>query len=74
MPDSSSSGTKSMRRHQAEIGVVPADQRLEAADPAGGKIHLRLIVQHELLLRHRLAQAALQAQALRPPAQFISGE
>ena len=50
-------------RHQALPRMVPADQRLDHANRAGGERDLGLVVQHELALRDRPAQLAGEAGA-----------
>ena len=52
------------RRHQAEVGMVPAQQRLDAEHGAVGEADLGLVVDHELALLERLPQPALQHQPL----------
>ena len=44
--------------------MVPAQQRLGADDAVGGNVHLRLVVQRQMPLRHGLAQMRLQRQPL----------
>ena len=39
-----------VRHHQPALGVLPAQQRLDAVDPAGRERRLRLVVEDELLL------------------------
>ena len=46
-----------VRAHEAALGVVPADQRLDADHAALVERHERLVVQHELLALERSAQA-----------------
>jgi hypothetical protein len=53
------------RRHEAGSGLLPPQQRLHPADRPGREQHLGLVVQHELLLFHRFAQAGFQRQRLR---------
>ncbi len=53
---------KGIRRHQAELGVLPADQRLAADERTIGQRQLRLEVQHELLRGDRLREPALHLQ------------
>ena len=50
-------------RHHAVLGMVPADQRLEAADLVAREIDDGLVVQLELAGRQRLAQVVLQRAA-----------
>ncbi len=45
--------------------MVPADQRLDADDPAGAHLDLRLVVELELAAFERLAQVVLERKALR---------
>ena len=47
-PVSSASGMKSSGGDQAELGMLPADQRLEPCRPAGGEIDGRLVLEREL--------------------------
>ena len=50
-------------RHHAALGMVPADQRLKAADLAALQVHHRLIVELELARGQRLAQVLLHDAA-----------
>ena len=50
------------RRHQAGIGLRPANQRLGADDARRGKVHLRLIVQRELAALEGAPQIGLGCQ------------
>ena len=60
------------RRDQAEFGMVPAQQRLEAADgAAAAEVDLRLVVQDELVALQRAAQGVFQLSC-RPAAAFMS--
>ena len=52
----SSAGEEPRRAEEAELGVVPAQQRLDADDGAVGQRHLRLVVDAELVLLERAAQ------------------
>ena len=52
------------RRHQPEIGVEPAQQRLDAEHRPVGEADLGLVVDHELAVLERLPQPALQHQPL----------
>ena len=47
--------------HEAALGMVPAHQRLEAADLVALEIDDRLVVQLELAVGERLAQIELAA-------------
>ena len=46
------------------LGVVPADQRLDAADLAAVEHHDRLVVDHELACDHSALELGLERQAL----------
>src|SRR6185437_13372057 len=59
------SGGRPRRRHPSLFGVVPAQQRFEAVHLAGAQADLRLVVEHELLLLERAAQALLHGHAVR---------
>ena len=50
-------------RHQAALGMLPAQQRLGAGQAAIA-VHLGLVVKDELLFLHRLAQVGLQGGAV----------
>ena len=52
------------RRDEAPLGMDPADERLDAHDPAGLEVGLRLVVDDELLLLDRAAQLARERQPL----------
>jgi len=52
------------RRHQPQLGMPPAHQRLDPGQLAASEVELRLIVQHQLIARHRAAQGVLHHQAL----------
>ena len=52
------------RREQAPLGVLPADQRLDARHPARLQVELRLVVHHELAPLERRSDLAEQAQAV----------
>ena len=52
------------RRHRAELGVVPADQRFEAGHRAAGDVDLGLVVQRERAVLERAAQAVLHGERL----------
>ena len=62
-PVSSASGMNSAGRHDAALGMVPAQQRLEAADLVALEVDDRLVVELELAVRQRLAQIELQLAA-----------
>ena len=51
-------------RHDTQLGVVPAQQRLEADDAVGRQRHDRLVVQLELVGHQRMDQVGLQPQPL----------
>src|SRR4029450_3673241 len=53
-----------MRNQEAAYGVTPAQQRLAANHLARPVVHLRLVVQLELTALQRLAQVALELEAL----------
>ena len=61
-PISSASGMKAPGGIMPLLGMVPADQRLEAADLVAREIDHRLVVQLELAGRQRLAQVVLHAR------------
>ena len=50
--------------HEAALRIVPAHQRFDADDAAGGEADLRLVMQHELPLGDGAAQARLERQPL----------
>ena len=50
-------------RDQSVFGMIPADQRLKAADLAALQIHHRLVIQLELACGQRLAQILLHDAA-----------
>ena len=52
-PASSARGMNSVGDTQPRSGVAPAYQRLESADAPIGHVHLRLVVDLELVARHR---------------------
>ena len=56
---------KVSRADRAELGVVPARQRLEAGDPARGQLEQRLVGDRQLAGGERAAQVALQPHAVR---------
>src|ERR1700743_1079515 len=49
--------------HHAALGMLPAQQRLEAADAVLIEVVERLVVQRELVLAHRLAEIELERAA-----------
>ena len=49
-------------RHQARARIVPPNQRLSAGHLAARKIHLGLVMEHELTFVERLAQPVFQRQ------------
>ena len=51
------------RRDEAALGVMPAQQRLEAADLVAREVDERLVVELELAVGQRLAQIDLQLAA-----------
>ena len=62
-PVSSASGMNSRRRDEAALGMVPAQQRLQAADLVALEVDERLVVELELAVGQRLAQIELQLAA-----------
>ena len=50
------------RVEQAALGVLPADQRLEAADLAGAEVDDRLVVERQLVAVERVAQLAFDLE------------
>ena len=50
------------RVEQAALGVLPAHQRLEAADLAGAKVDHRLVVERQLVALERVPQLALDLE------------
>ncbi len=54
---------EAIRRDAAQRGVLPAQQGLDADDVAMLQVHLRLVVQLELLVAQRMAQRRLQHQS-----------
>ena len=52
------------RRHRAQLGAVPAQQRLDAGDARRSQIELGLVVQRQLVALDGAAQARLQRQPL----------
>ncbi|MNN05988.1 hypothetical protein D3C81_1187670 [compost metagenome] len=68
-------GNEHPRRDRLAALRLPAHQRLEAEYPSAGDIHLRLVVQHELLGGDRSMQAAFQSLAvLRGAGQLLGVE
>ena len=61
-PVSSASGMKSPGMTRPRLGL-PAHQRLHGDDLAALEVHLRLVVQHEILFHHRAAQRRLERHA-----------
>ena len=57
-------GDEVVRAHQAALGMLPAHQRLEAGQLLGRQVDDRLIEDLDLVLRQRLAQVALQRDAV----------
>ena len=55
---------EAQRRDHAEDRVVPAQQRLDAGDAAVVERHQRLVDEAQLAVVERVAQAALELQAL----------
>ena len=51
-------------RHQAAARVLPAQQRLDPGDAAGGEVDLRLVEEPELAALDPLAQVVLERQPL----------
>ena len=66
-PVSSATDEEGVRRQQAPLGVLPADQRLDALDLAGVQPHDRLVVDDELVDR----VAAQPGRDLQPPARRL---
>ncbi len=62
------------RRHQPVPATRPAQQRLRAHDPPGGKLHLRLVVQQQLAARHAVAQVGLRLHRVARPGAHLLGE
>jgi len=52
------------RRQHAVLGMGPAQQGFHAGDLSGRQIHLRLVVQRELVARQCMTQAVFQGQPL----------
>ena len=50
---------------QAALGIVPADQGLDADDQAAADVAHRLVVQHELVVADGVAQAGRELQLIR---------
>ena len=51
-------------RHEPELRAYPAYQGLQAGDPTGCDIDLRLVVQHEFVVVQRVAQVRFEFQPL----------
>ena len=64
-PVCSAIGTNSARADDAELRVIPARERLGADDPARAQVGLRLVVELDLALVDRRAQAAGEREAAR---------
>ena len=56
-------GDELRRRDQPALGVLPADQRLEARDPTGIELDDRLVGDPELVALDRAAKVGLQPEA-----------
>ena len=67
-PVSSATDEEGVRRQQAPLGVLPADQRLDALHLAGVEPHDRLVVDDELVDR----VAAQPGRDLQPPARRLA--
>ena len=52
--------------NEPQLGMAPAQQRLDPDDPAARELDLRLIVQKKLVAREGAAQMALDGKALLP--------
>ena len=63
-PSSSATKMKSFGKTSPFCGSFQRMQRLHPGDAPGGDLHLRLVAQEELLVLDRLAQPALDLQAL----------
>ena len=61
------------RRDEATGRMLPAHQRLDADDGSAREIHLRLVMQLELLLRERRAQRVLKLDAVERLARHVGG-
>ena len=55
------------RRHEPQLGALPADQRLDPDNGALLELDLGLVMQHELLVVERAPQLVLERQLLRDP-------
>src|SRR5438067_3925155 len=58
---------ETVRAHQAQVRVAPADQRLEPDHRAAAEIDLGLVIQFELVMQQRTAQRAFERQAFAGP-------
>ena len=58
------------RVEQAALGVLPADQRLEAGDLAGAQADHRLVVEGQLVAVERVAQLAFDLEPAQRPARI----
>ena len=63
-PVSSASGMNCAGGSMPIFGMGPAQQRLDAGDLPGRQVHLRLVVQRELVALQRMAQGVFQRQPL----------
>ena len=61
-PLRSAAGMKSSGLEEPARRMLPAQERLDTADPAGRELHLRLVVDDELVPLERLAQIADERQ------------
>ena len=60
---------------QPSSRMLPAQQRLDAAQLAGARVDARLVVQRQLVALDRVAQAAFELQPLlRAPVQVLGEE
>ena len=62
-PVSSASGMNSSGATRPRVGMVPADQRLERADPVGLEIEQRLVIELELAVGDRAPQIRFEPVA-----------
>ncbi len=67
-------GDEHAGRHHAARGALPADQGLGADGAAGGELHDRLVVQHELTALQGVPQFGSQAHALQGALHHVRGE
>ena len=63
-PVSSASGDELHRRHQPALGVLPADERLEAEERAGVEVDHRLVVHAQLAALDGAVQLVAGAQVV----------